>query len=189
VKKKIAKILRSRVFIVIFAAVLIVVALSLKFGAFNHNPVKSDVSSTQSVESDFSLLIPSIDVEAPIIQGVDPTNADIYNKALEGGVAHMNGTALPGDGKGNIFIYGHSSASIASKYDKIFAKLNDLNNSDTIVVSYKGSNYTYEVTDKKIVEKTDMSVLDQTPSEQLTLMTCWPIGTDAQRLVVIAQKK
>jgi len=190
VKQKIIRIIKSRTFVFAIALVLIAVGFSFKFGFFDRNKSNGATMPSNSAQSsEFSLSIPSLNVEAPILQDVDPTNADIYNKALQGGVAHMTGTALPGDDKGNIFIYGHSSASAASKYDKVFAGLNDLNNSDSINVLYKGKSFIYLVTDKKIVEKTDMTVLDQTLSEQLTLMTCWPIGTDEQRLVVIAKKQ
>lgn len=137
-------------------------------------------------ENSFILSIPSIGVSAPVVQGVDPANKEVYNEALQTGVAHMTGTALPGDNKGNIFIYGHSSASEASQYDKIFANLNGLQVDDAVFVNYKNKIYNYIVIDKKIVEKDDLSVLNQTKNETITLMTCWPVGTTDQRLVVTA---
>jgi sortase A len=149
----------------------------------------STLSPSREDLGNFSISINKIGIVAPVIRGVDPTNKQKYDQALENGVAHMIGTALPGDGKGNIFIYGHSSAIQKSQYDKIFARLNDLQKKDSILLSYNGTVYYYIVTDKKIVEKTDLSVLAPTDKETLTLMTCWPIGADDKRLIVNAIKK
>ncbi len=151
--------------------------------------IKKNFSKQKEISQEFSLTIKKINVKTPIITGVDPSNKDGYNEALKSGVVHMDGTALPGKNSGNIFIFGHSSALEKGNYDKIFAKLNDLNNKDQILLSYLGKSYNYYVVDKKIVEKTDLSVLNQSTEERLTLMTCWPIGTDKQRLVVIAKRK
>jgi len=98
------------------------------------------------------------------------------------------GTALPGDGKGNIFLYGHSSAEEKSKYSKIFAKMDDLQFGDKIEIVYNKEQFQYTVFDKKIIEEDDFSVLKQTEDEQLTLMTCWPIGTVDRRIIVMAKR-
>ena len=37
--------------------------------------------------------------------------------------------------------------------------------------------YRYEVTGKRIVEATDVSVLNPTSTPTITLLTCWPAGT------------
>ena len=168
--------------------------------------VKNDANSIKSVEAsktetaatpvetkaedlgDFYLSVDKLAIKAPIIQGIDPANKAKYDEALKDGVAHMIGTALPGAGKGNIFIYGHSSSTVGSKYSKIFASLNDLSAGDEVAIHYNKADYKYSVSSKKIVAKTDLSVLDQTKEETLTLMTCWPIGTDNKRLVVIAKR-
>ena len=97
----------------------------------------------------------------------------------------MNGMSFPGQG-GNVFIYGHSSAEKASKYQKVFANLSNLDNGDLLILNYRGIGYNYTVKEKKIVEKDDFSVLDKTDHEQLSLMTCWPIGTNEKRLIVVA---
>lgn len=100
----------------------------------------------------------------------------------------MVGTAMPGEEKGNIFIYGHSSAYDNPQYGKIFATLNNLQKGDAVEIYYQDKNYQYEVSGKKVVEEDDLSVLEKTGKEQVTLMTCWPIGTSEKRLVVIAER-
>lgn len=141
------------------------------------------------VSQEFTISIKKLGINAPIVTGINPSDKEAYNQALKSGVVLMDGTPLPGTGSGNTFIFGHSSAIEKSDYDKIFSKLNDLEKDDSVLINYSGKSYNYKVIDKKIVDKNDLSVLDQTNNERVTLMTCWPIGTDKQRLVVIADRK
>ena len=135
---------------------------------------------------EFGLKIDKLNILVPIIKDVDGANKTAYNEALKGGVAHFEGTALPGE-KGNIFIFGHSSAEIkVGDYTKIFATLDDLTEGDEIIVYYKNDEHKYKVSEKKIVAATDLSVLNKTKTETLTLMTCWPVGTKDKRLIVRA---
>lgn len=135
---------------------------------------------------EFGLKIDKLNILAPVIKDVDGNDKTAYNKALINGVAHFKGTALPGE-KGNIFIFGHSSAEInKGDYTKIFAPLNDLGEGDEIIVFYKNNELKYKVEEKKIVAATDLSVLKKTKTETLTLMTCWPVGTKDKRLVIRA---
>jgi sortase A len=154
----------------------------------NQNQAESMAPAESKDLGNFYISIEKLNINAPIIQGVDPTDKAKYNESLRYGVAHMEGTALPGTGTGNIFIYGHSSSDADNKYSKIFTSLNDLVDGDIIKLDYKKVRYEYKVIGKKVVEKTDLSVLDQTKTEILTLMTCWPIDTDDKRLIVAAGK-
>jgi len=133
----------------------------------------------------FGLKIEKIGIVVPIVPQVDGNQENIYNNALKKGVAHLKDSAFPGD-RGNIFIFGHSSSTIRSPYSKIFARLSNLTNGDKIVVFYKNKEYIYYVFEKKVVEANDVSVAMPTEKEQLTLMTCWPIGTDKKRLIIKA---
>ena len=142
----------------------------------------------QPVENNYSLVIDKIGVSAPIIINVDGNDKEAYNKALEGGVAHLLGSALPGK-VGNVFIFGHSSyyAWKPGDYKEIFKKLNDLDVGDQIIINSNLSSYIYKVSDKQVVGTNDVSVANQNFNEKkLTLMTCWPIGSTDKRLVVIA---
>jgi len=136
----------------------------------------------------FRLTIAKLEVSAPIMKGADPTNEASYNRILQKGVAHMVGTAMPGEEKGNVFIYGHSSANNNPDYGKVFVSLNDLQKGDEIEIYYKGQNYMYKVSGKRIVGEDDLSVLEKTGKEQVTLMTCWPVGTSDKRLIVVAER-
>ncbi len=151
-------------------------------------PIKQNESILDPKILEFGLKIEKIGVLAPIIKDVDGSKKSAYNKALLQGVAHYKGTALPG-GNSNIFIFGHSSCLLGKgDYCKIFEKLNDLQKGDKVIVYLKNQEYTYEVSSKKVVKNTDTSVLNPTKQEQLTLMTCWPIGSNLKRLIVVAKK-
>ena len=167
--------------------ILLIVILGGIFLALgtNDNIINFDQNDSKS---DFIISVPKIDVKAPVLIGVDPKTPDVYQKELTKGVAHMVGTAMPGE-KGNVFIYGHSSSEIKSRYDKIFEKLDELETNDEILVKYKQTRYNYVVSEKKIVEKDDFSVLEQDGPERVTLMTCWPLGTTDQRFIVVANRK
>jgi len=147
------------------------------------------VTQPQAVSyTDFHLLIPSLNISAPIIADVDGNDKDAYFKALQGGVAQYKGTSKPGEG-GNIFIFGHSSYYWwdPGKYKEIFRNLEDIKAGDDISVWNNSKEYKYKVTSTKVVEPTDVSVLNPTKNEQLTLMTCVPPGTAEKRLIVIAK--
>lgn len=150
-----------------------------------------DATSTPSATVDpkildFGLKIDKINVLVPVIKNVDGADKAVYNDALKNGVAHFAGTALPGEAR-NIFIFGHSSSDVKSDYSKIFARLDDLATGDEISVYLEGKEHKYKVSDKKVVEADDLSVLEKGNKEELTLMTCWPIGTKAKRLIVRAK--
>lgn len=169
----------------------------LSYKAQRDNTIKKTVDSIINTNStgdedpgkisQFELSIPKIGVSVPVIPNVDGGKKSSYDTALTSGVAHFVGTALPNSGS-NIFIFGHSSSIMGTgKYDKVFAKLNNLVVGDEITILYNGNTYKYTVSSKNIIQPQDTSVLEPTMKEQLTLMTCWPIGTDQKRLVVIAK--
>ncbi|KXK08751.1 MAG: hypothetical protein UZ21_OP11001000302 [Microgenomates bacterium OLB22] len=54
------------------------------------------------VDTDFGIVIPKINANARIVADVDPAQKKVYLDALEHGVAHAKGTALPGE-NGHIF--------------------------------------------------------------------------------------
>lgn len=136
---------------------------------------------------DNQLLIPKIEVNAPIIWKNDADERTMV-KALEDGIAHYGFTALPSDGEGNVFLTGHSSYLpwAPGKYKSIFANLDRLESGDQLAVSFRGVVYLYEVKDKRVVKPSDLSVLEASAEPTLTLMTCVPVGTNLNRLVVVA---
>ena len=145
------------------------------------------------VNTDFSIVIPKIKVNANVVKNVDPFDSRIYQKALTKGVAHAKGSGLPGF-PGNTFIFAHSAINWyqANQYNAIFYLTSKLEPGDEIFIYYKGSKYRYNVTEKKIVKGTDTSYLTNSlnstsqNTSSLTLMTCWPPGSNLDRLIILA---
>ena len=134
--------------------------------------------------SEAKLIISKIGVDAPINWSVKEDQ--LQDKLLEG-LVHSEGTALPGQ-IGNIFITGHSSyySWVSSLYKDVFALLNKVDKGDKIFIKYSSRLFEYEVIDIKVVSPSDVSVMDQTDGYNLTLMTCVPVGTNLNRLIVVA---
>lgn len=119
--------------------------------------------------------IPKIDLKVAIGEGID-------NKTLKYAVGHFEGTALPGE-NGNFCVAGHRSYT----YGQYFNRLDELEKGDEITVRTKKGEFKYEVTEKKVVEPTEVSVLDKTKDETITLVTCTPVRIATHRLIVIGK--
>lgn len=145
---------------------------------------------------DMRLVIPRISQNVPVV-GVknenliarkwDELEGDIQ-KALRNGVIHYPGTALPGE-NGNIAITGHSSfyAWDSGRFKDVFALLHEVKMGDKIAVYFNQRKYIYEVDKIKVVLPKDVDVLGKTTREQLTLITCTPMGTNLKRLIITAK--
>ncbi len=146
--------------------------------------------STDRIDGNTSskLIIPKLGVTAPVIDEPSIQESDIQNSRKKG-VIHYANTAYPGQ-KGNVVIFGHSSGPLwqGGDYKFIFTRLNALSIGSTILLTYNGIQYSYQVTDSVIVSPTDFSVVQKTNEPQLTLITCTPVGTSRDRLVVRARQ-
>lgn len=134
------------------------------------------------------VIIPKIKVNAPII--LEPSiQEQAIQKSLQHGVIHYAGTALPGE-RSNMALFGHSSNDWwePGDYKFVFALLDKLTPGDQVQVNYDQKKYVYQVTGSRIVEPTEISVLQPTSEPQLTLITCTPPGTSWKRLVVVAKQ-
>ena len=137
------------------------------------------------------LTISSIGVKVPVVY-VDQKSETVFQKALQSGVVHYPGTALPGQA-GNVYIFGHSSdyAWVKSNYKSVFALLPRMKIGDMIqITDADGKIFEYRVTETKVIVPTDLSVLAQDTSKHLlTLQTSYPVGTALKRYLVIAELK
>lgn len=136
------------------------------------------------------LLIPNLDIEAPIVYVTERKEA-AYQEALRGGVAHFPGTAMPGK-PGNVYLFGHSSDFPLSPgdYKTVFASLPDIRVGDAIYLTdSEGNAFRYIADGTAVVQPNDLSVLDQGENRKrmLTLQTSYPIGTALRRYVVYAE--
>ena len=70
-------------------------------------------------------------------------------------------------------------------YNEVFASLDQVKYNDDIIIYYWQKKFTYRIREKKVIKPGDVSVLKRNKKKsELTLMTCWPIGTTLKRLVV-----
>lgn len=148
------------------------------------------ISITPS-NTDFTIIIPKINVNSPVVANVDPTNYNEYMQALNKGVAHAKGSVYPGQ-EGNSYIFAHSTLNFwdIGRYDAVFTLLGKLDQGDLIVLFYHGQRYDYYVTLKKTVDANDVSDLTAyAQGKQLTLQTCDPPGLNLRRLLVIAKER
>lgn len=143
------------------------------------------------------IIIPKIGKNIPLVN-VEHHEADtsnewhkIFMKELERGIVKYPWSADPGQ-DGNSFIFWHSSNFPWAKwnYNDVFALLNELTNGDEIIVYFKQKKYVYVVKNKLVVKPGHVSSLGwDSASKQLTLMTCWPLGTTLNRLLVVTELK
>lgn len=124
------------------------------------------------------IFINSIEVEGSIYEGLD-------SHTMNKGFWHFPSSNLPGQ-KGNTVIIGHRYAKLPPNKDTFF-NLDKVKVGDRIEVIQSDSQFTYIVTDTKIVEKNDTSVLLDYSDYRITLITCSPLWTSQQRLVIVGK--
>jgi sortase A len=172
-----------RTVIVISALVLLISAFFIWLHISNSLNKKRLIDRT----SDFGLRIDKISINVPVVANVDPLDESSYQKALYGGVAQAKDSSVPGRG-GNIFIFGHSgSVDAKHPYGQILSKLNELKIGDQVIVYYQKKEYKYSVTKSTLYAPEDLSALQPTTKERLTIMTCWPPGTLDKRMIIFAE--
>lgn len=149
-------------------------------------PIILDPTQTGEIGKAPKIIIPKINVEAPVVYNVNALDENAVQKGLERGVVHYSITPDPGE-KGNAVIVGHSSSNIlnSGKYKFAFLLLKSLEKGDLFYVQKDGKRYVYKVFNKFITSPTDVSVLN--PTDRLatvTLITCDPPGLSINRLIV-----
>ena len=120
------------------------------------------------------LAAPRLGVERIVLTGAS-------GSSLAFGPGHLDGTARPGE-PGNAAIAGHR--------DGAFAFLGDLLPGDALTLETRSGTRRYVVRDLRVVSMWDESVLEPTPADRLTLITCWPLDGlvgSTERLVVTAE--
>jgi LPXTG-site transpeptidase (sortase) family protein len=131
-----------------------------------HNPA---VSQTLT-----KLSIPRIKLEDVVLEGVS-------DRSLMLGPAHLAASVEPGS-PGNAVIAGHR--------DSFFRRIHKLRYGDSIFVTRGERKFRYLVRSKRVVQPTDLSVIQPSSESELTLITCYPthaVGPAPQRLIIVAK--
>jgi len=119
--------------------------------------------------------IPKLGVDSIVVEGTSL-------KDLEAGAGHYEGTALPCE-RGNAAIAGHRTT-----YSKPFARIDDLRAGDQIVLITPVGRCWYSVVQGPwVTAPDDAGVVGKLGGSYLTLTTCHPPGSAAERLVVRAR--
>ena len=118
--------------------------------------------------------IPAIGVEEYVVEGTDIDS-------LRKGPGHYPETPLPGE-RGTAAIAGHRTT-----YGAPFRRIDELHRRQEIAVDMPYGRYVYRVERTKIVEPTDLSVLDRVAHDRLVLSACHPLYSAAQRVVVFSK--
>ena len=119
-----------------------------------------------------------VGLNAPI---KETTELDVLSNA----VGHFEETALY---NGNVCLAGHNSGTNKNGEDiGFFRRLNELEIGDELIYHHMFGQYIYKVAEIKEVEETDLSVLEPTSSDKLTLITCIK-GQKKLRLCVICER-
>lgn len=120
------------------------------------------------------LAIPAIDVDEVMFEGVG-------RETLKMGPGHMPWTPVPGQ-PGNAVVSGHRTT-----YGRPFYDLEQLEEGDRLEVETAVGTHVFEVRDVLIVEPTDVWVTEEKAGAWLTLTTCHPRFSAAERLVIQAE--
>jgi len=127
-------------------------------------------------ETAVQINIPQINVNHAIVPGVDW-------EALKLGVGMLLNGTNPGNKQGNLVLSGHNDI-----YGEVFRNLDKLKVGDQFTVRTQTQEYTYAVTSFKVVEPTDVSVMNDRGGATVTLISCYPYKVDNKRYVVFAQR-
>lgn len=165
----------------------------LTIEALSEHTLETDTKSLD-YQGVFYITIPSVGIDhLPVEANVDSTTESVYNQVLLNKLAHFKSTGLPvSDVKNNMLIYGHSASPNYNPSPKdaevAFSFLPQLKVGDEITITMDGKDYKYIMSSSKIVKPTDTSVITGSRDKKtLTLITCFPLGSNENRYVAVAR--
>jgi sortase A len=139
----------------------------------------SDSADVETSAIKAVLRIPSINLEEPIFLGASESH-------LKNGVATIE-VETPFSAT-NISIAGHKMNS----YGVLFNRLHELTEGAVMELDVDGETATYKVTEQRMVSPDDLTVLEDTEGQTITLITCetynWTTNEFEERLVVRGEK-
>jgi sortase A len=152
------------------------VPFTLSVFAGNENSRISVTGSEVKLKEENRLIIPEIGVDMPIAQN---------ENALERGGWVFPDASTP-DGGGNTVIFGHRFKYLPP-LSNTFYQLDRVKTGDTFSLSWQGKIYNYRITEMKIIRPEDLSVLSREGTARVSLITCTPLFSSKQRLVITGE--
>jgi len=151
--------------------------------------IQGAASAASGEDASYHLLIPKIEVSAPVIIPGEKTKGAIL-ASLEEGVGLYPDSAQPGQ-SGRAVILGHSSHAswYRGDYAYVFSLLPKLSEGDEFYITTKNKKYTYTIFSKTILSPAEANDLlnSPTPNSEVNLVTCYPIGSASKRNIIRAQ--
>jgi sortase A len=121
------------------------------------------------------IIAPSMDgLDAVVVQGTDVAS-------LQKGPGHYPETPFPGQ-RGTVGIAGHRTTYLAP-----FRHIDSVEAGDRIYLEMPYAKFTYEVQKTKIVDPSEIQVVDPVGYERLVLSACHPLYSADQRYIVFAR--
>ena len=118
--------------------------------------------------------MPAIGVSDVFVEGTDAAD-------LRRGPGHYPATPLPGQ-RGTVAIAGHRTT-----YGAPFRRIDRLEAGDRIELRMPYGDFAYRVERTRIVEPTEISVIERVDHDRLVLTACHPLYSAAQRIIVFAK--
>lgn len=140
--------------------------------------IKNNLPAAGYAVSPNRLIITKIGVNAPIVE------AKTAEAGLSKGAWRMPESSTPEKG-GNTVITGHRFKYLPPN-NLTFYLFDKLAAGDLVSVIWENEDFLYRIRETKIVEPTELSILAKSESPILTMFTCHPVYSTAQRLVVVA---
>jgi LPXTG-site transpeptidase (sortase) family protein len=138
---------------------------------------KANDGALKDPPEDNRLVIPSINLDEPIIEG---SNLGVIGA---GGTWRLPNNGSPAEG-GNTVIVGHR---FSYSEPATFYHLDKLKTGERFALWWNQQEYVYEIFSSRVVPATEISVEGPSSEPIVTLYTCTPIWTAVNRLVVQAR--
>ncbi len=162
------------------------------------NPGFAEAIRESYSASDNFILYPSLGISVPMTETPDTSPLRVSDwGALEEALRKGVNLSYEGDSfdKTNFaYVTGHSSESRPNPYSSAFAALGQAKIGDELAMVHKGKVSKFVVVSTQVVNPQNIEAFSKqslhpgdTPS--LALVTCWPVFTTRERLVVIAELK
>lgn len=142
---------------------------------FAYKKISRELYLRKLLKENIVFEIPSLDIKVPVLEGTD-------SKALQVSAGHFEGTGSLGHG--NYCIAGHNSTI----YAEIFNDLDQIQIGDEMYLidtDEKRTQYTYVVTEYKIVNPHAVEVLNDYGDNRLTVISCTDDGEYRQVVIGI----
>ena len=125
-------------------------------------------------ETPLRLIIPRLNVDQTIIQGVDW-------EAMRQGIGQLTDATTPDEPDCNNLLAAHNDI-----YGEYFRHLDQLVAGDQFQIQTSSRVYTYTVQNWDLFEPTDVHVMEKRGGQVATLISCYPYQVNSQRIVVFA---